>query len=165
MKRLYAIAITAIMALALAAPVLAADPVRPILSVMSGEVTFEDDAGCPLGFATVTETSGWAAHLGRMTVRMRHCFTPPDLLAGGRVTFIAADGDEIHATYAGTADPAEPQTPGEVIIADFDVVVTGGTGRFAGADGEMHGLGRITFPGWEAPTWPASFRLTGTLSY
>jgi len=52
----------------------------------------------------------------------------------GPVTFIAANGDKIFTTAAGTSGPTG--TPGVFHIVELQTV-TGGTGRFANAKGTL----------------------------
>jgi hypothetical protein len=164
MKRLMVIAAAAILSVALAAPA-AADTTREIRGVVTGEVTYADDTGCPLEFRTVSDASGWFLHMGKTAMHSEHCFTPPNLLVGGSMTFTAANGDQLFTSYNGTATPAMPAVIGELVRADFEATITGGTGRFAGATGHLAGLGWITFPGWEPPAWPGTWYLDGTIRY
>ena len=74
----------------------------------------------------------------------------------GTRTLTAANGDQVYTAHTGTSSPGT--TPGTV---DFvaTLTITGGTGRFAGATGELRAEGtatlatrttRVHFEGWIA---------------
>jgi hypothetical protein len=74
---------------------------------------------------------GTMTHLGRFDIQQSGCID----FATGAVTegmgvLTAANGDEVHLEYAGSATSAAPPTYA------LHYVVTGGTGRFSGAEGE-----------------------------
>ena len=74
--------------------------------------------------------SGTATHLGRYTVVADFTVALATATAAGRVTFTAANGDLLTATFTGQG----------VITGGLNAIVetatiTGGTGRFAGATG------------------------------
>lgn len=80
--------------------------------------------------------AGHALHLGRIKVQQSHCIdlTSPDPLAftDGVFTLTAANGDTVTGTYGGRLQPTV--TP-DLFYIDGTFVITGGTGRFAGASG------------------------------
>ncbi len=88
---------------------------------------------CPGGTVPVRgEGSGQATHVGRFDATFSHCsffFLDPTNphYVDGRATIIAANGDEIHATYYG-------YVTGPDTFVDF-ATITGGTGRFENARG------------------------------
>lgn len=128
----------------------AAKPARPFKG--KGEAQLLGD---PL-VGTDFVTSGTATHLGAFTGNGFVTFSPPDadgIIDGeGTLTFIAANGDELHTTFSGTLDASSGQGTATFI---FD----GGTGRFSQATGQFEAA--IVQEG------PASFSFTlsGTLSY
>lgn len=70
----------------------------------------------------------------------RECLLPATgAVTGGTFTLTAANGDALFGTYAGQAAPTGDPT---VIAFDDPGVITGGTGRFAGASGTLtqHGV-------------------------
>lgn len=74
---------------------------------------------------------GTMTHLGRFDIQQSGCID----FATGAVTegmgvLTAANGDEVHLEYAGSATSAAPPTYA------LHYVVTGGTGRFSGAEGQ-----------------------------
>jgi hypothetical protein len=89
-----------------------------------------------------------------------------DFAAGtqkGERTFTAASGDVLRATHVGTSAPSGPGLVG------FDATLTfvGGTGRFAHATGQAHGVGTanlatrttvFTVDGWVSYSAPSGTR-------
>jgi hypothetical protein len=91
----------------------------------------------------VTDTlTGTGSHLGLFTATYPHCV---DLNTGqfaGTATFTAANGDELVVDLAGVA-------PDPTCRTDCDIrfetgTITGGTGRFEGAEGTLAGAGKVT---------------------
>jgi hypothetical protein len=137
---------------------------RPFTGTIAGSATFSPDPTCPFtGLRTLSQASGTASHLGRVTMVSEHCTPPADAITGGHMTFVAANGDELHMTYSGTAGPF-PSLGGVIVVHSHNVVV-GGTGRFAGATGEAHVTALVTFAGLGVPVWPATWTWDGTISY
>jgi hypothetical protein len=93
------------------------------------------------------------SHLGRVTLRTE---AEINLVTGvqlSQVTFTAPNGDRLRASSVGTGTPAGPTT----IRFSGTSSITGGTGRFAGATGEMSvegtvdnasGDARFSYDGW-----------------
>jgi hypothetical protein len=75
--------------------------------------------------------SGNATQLGRFSLTIPHTVNQPAGTGVGSYAFIAANGDILTADFLGTASLIEP---GLVAIVET-AVITGGTGRFAGATG------------------------------
>jgi hypothetical protein len=132
---------SAVAAAALATPALAADRV-PYRGTDSG--TFQVVNSCGGGLLTEDVASGHATHLGAYQLLASECILPlgPGTFAvtGGAFTLTGANGDTISGTYEGTAALA---ADGVNFTYDVSGPITGGTGRFAGADGELvwHGEG------------------------
>lgn len=82
------------------------------------------------------QTSGQATHVGSYDYSSQECveFAPSGVSGkySGTWTLTAADGDTIEGTYAGTF---------QVVGADIEYeqanAISGGTGRFTGADGSF----------------------------
>jgi hypothetical protein len=108
--------------------------VKTVNQVSSGEAN-------PVGWcnqaAGIVLTSapgvGTATHIGRYEVEQTQCVdTTTGLITLGEATLIAANGDDIFMSYDGSLVPGlTPPT------YDLSYVVTGGTGRFASAEGEF----------------------------
>ncbi len=138
---------------------------RPFTGTLAGSATFPGDSTCPFtGRRTWSEGSGTASHLGLVSMSSNHCTPPTNLITGGQKTLVAANGDEVHFTYAGACDPIPPSV-GEVFTCNSEDVIVGGTGRFANATGEAHVTALITFAGFGVPVWPITWTWDGTLSY
>ncbi len=106
---------------------------------------------CASGFIPLDiNGSGRATHLGNYAYHADECFDGVSAFYGV-FTITAANGDMIFATYSGTA-AADLSGYAET------AVVAGGTGRFAGAEGEFEVSGLITGPTTYSQT------MSGTLS-
>jgi hypothetical protein len=83
------------------------------------------------GLALEVTGTGHATFIGRYTGRYRECFDPATgAVTAGSFTLTAENGDTLYGTYAGQAVPS-----GTNVSYDDPGVITGGTGRFAGASG------------------------------
>jgi hypothetical protein len=80
------------------------------------------------------EATGNATHLGRFALEIPHVVDPATRTAAGTYEFTAANGDKLYADFTGTATPTA--TPG-VLSIEETAIITGGTGRFAGATGSF----------------------------
>lgn len=124
----------------------------PALALASAHVPFKgSDAGpfslgAPCGtnsFVVEIDGGGTATHIGRYIYEAHECFNVVTLLYSGTFTLTAANGDRIYGAYAGkvtpTSDPA-------VALYEQAAALQGGTGRFAGATGELaiDGVARFT---------------------
>lgn len=140
-KMLGALALVAALCLAVAAPVSAADPVRPFAGRDRVADTLLPPTDCPAGAAWryAGTGTGLFLHLGLTAVSVTHC-TFVDMASGtgtfgpGTITLTAANEDELHLVHQGTFSLT--MTP-DGLTSTFDMtwVVVGGTGRFAGATG------------------------------
>jgi hypothetical protein len=130
---------------------------RPFKGTLYGEATFLPDNDCDSGFITLASTRGDLSHLGDTLYESSHCTGP---VAIGTGSLVAANGDELYFNY---------YTPtvevGPIIIQEGTFFITGGTGRFAGAIGEVTGTIYITFEGMADPSWPIEIVFAGTLVY
>ena len=146
-----ALAVAVLMTATLVVPAATAGSTdRPFKGVLAGGGDIVPDVTCPIGLRTVVWGSGEVSHLGLTSMSASHC-TPAwgAPIVGGVQTFVAANGDTLELTYTATVEPFEP-VEGAVMIGPGDTIVTGGTGRFAGASGEfvamMHGILHFTAP-------------------
>ena len=137
---------------------------RPFKGTLVGSATVAPDASCPIGLRTVSEGSGTGSHLGLVSMSSGHC-TPVTNVIAGQMTLVAANGDEVHATYSGTCEPFPLPPVGETITCNTENVIVGGTGRFANATGEAHMTALVTWTGFGAPLLPANWTWDGTISY
>jgi len=158
------LAVVALMTLTAAFPAAADQTDRPFKGVLVGAGNVVLDASCPGGLRTETWATGWVAHLGLTTMTGHHC-TPAigeNNIQGGVETWVAANGDTLETTYAATVEPFEP-VEGAVMTGPGHTVITGGTGRFAGATGEFNadfrGIVHFTAP------MELSWSYEGAISY
>lgn len=77
--------------------------------------------------------SGTATHVGAFEVEQSNCANPATgMFTNGTATVVAANGDEIDMTYTG-----HTVTASGLPVYELAYVVTGGTGRFVNAEGEL----------------------------
>lgn len=140
---------------------------RPFRGYVSGEALFDDSnpngCGQPFFITTFTDAHGQSTLLGSTHLWMGHCpgFSTFDR---GRAVFTAANGDELVASYTGTASDmnSDGLITGEAYLT-FDPDES--TGRFAGAHGEVTMEFAVVVEGFEDPAWPWSGWWHGTVSY
>ncbi len=127
----------------------------PLKGSDSGSFTLEVDA-CGTGVAAVViDTVGKATHVGKYAYHANECFNLTTGAFSATFTITAANGDTIHGTYAGQVGVVA----GDLAPYEQDNVITGGTGRFAGASGGFHLSGIANLVSLEA-----SQRISGTVS-
>ena len=171
-KMLVMLAVLGLVTVGLIAPVGADSSSRPFKGSVTGEVTFPfvGEGICPAtdvflgGLRTDSEATGTVSHLGRTTMTSSHCTPLFETIAGGEMTLVAANGDEVIIHYWGSAPFPIPGVT-EFIDVDLDFVIVGGTGRFEGATGGGEMQARAVFEGFMDPAWPASWHWDGTIGY
>jgi hypothetical protein len=103
-----------------------------------------DTGFTPTTVTVATTGTGIGSHLGRFSFTQEVTVNITNGTDTGSAHFIAANGDSIDTTIAGSGHPIAPS---EFAITDVHTI-TGGTGRFAGAQGsftvERHASG-VTF--------------------
>lgn len=107
----------------------------------------DNPLGCDIGFTSDSTLTGESTLLGPTTVKMMNCYVPTDTLnnaQGGVLTFVGENGDTLTAS-GGTGDciPDWVGEPDGVWTCPFTTFVTGGTGAFEGATGEIHGINYV----------------------
>jgi hypothetical protein len=120
---------------ALALPMQAAAKDRlPLTGSETG--TFRLLGPCETGGMILEVTgTGHTTQLGNYSARYRECLDPATgAVTDGAFTLTAACGDRVFGTYGGQASPTDDP---DVVRYDDPGVITGGTGRFAGAGGTM----------------------------
>jgi hypothetical protein len=137
----------------------------PIQAVAGAQVPLKgSDVGgftfpttCDSGTALVVDIdgNGNATQVGKYAYAALECFNPVTLLYQGEFTIAAANGDVLRGTYSGEV----VEIVGTVGLYEQDAVVTGGTGRFAGASGQFHVSGEA-----DLATGNYSQELAGTVS-
>jgi hypothetical protein len=148
MRRFVILGAALVLALALAVPAAAADPVRPFRGSGSGADSMGAPAGCPAWAQWRYESSGtmYVTHLGLTSFHVSHCSAmtagSEGQFGAGTMTYTAADGDTLVLADWGTFD-LTLGSGGAPERSDVDLnwEVAGGTGRFADAEGSGHGAG------------------------
>jgi len=83
--------------------------------------------------SVLLQGSGVASQLGRFTFEFQHIVNQATRVGTGTYVFTAANGDTVTADITGQAALV---APGVLTVAETGVI-TGGTGRFAGATGNL----------------------------
>jgi hypothetical protein len=117
---------------ALAGPAAADDKLVPFNGTLQAQ---ESVIPGPLPGTILADGVGWgnATHLGQFTLTWKFTVNLTDGTGSGPVHFIAANGDDIFTTAAGSSVPIKP---GYFQITE-NHTITGGTGRFANAQGSF----------------------------
>jgi hypothetical protein len=96
---------------------------------------------CPSQFGSTITGKGKSSHLGKVTLATMDCITPmgDHFTFKGEFTLTAANGDKLTGDYSGSFVPVGA---GPIYkLADAELKITGGTGRFSQANGiaELNG--------------------------
>jgi len=126
-----------------------------------------EGSACP-AFEVLSEGSGSGTHIGDFSVVRRHCFTPPDhpaftgkVIHDGTYEITTANGDKLWGTYSGELQPTEFGEQGPIRgIITSPSTIDGGSGRFAGAQGEYLAVGD-----YDLVAEQGSFKFKGWISY
>ena len=126
------LALLAVLALAvtLAAPVAAANQVT-FKGRLAGTVAVTP-LDPPLASVLIRAT-GTATQLGTFTLQVPHLVNQATRIGQGSYVFTASNGDVLTADFTGQATLVQPG----VLSTHETAVITGGTGRFAGATGSF----------------------------
>jgi hypothetical protein len=119
---------------ALALPMQAAAKDRlPVKGSETG--TFKLLGPCESGMILEVTGTGQSTQLGDYSGHYRECFDPATgAVTSGTFTLTAANGDKVFGTFSGQALPTDNPN---VVTYEDPGVITGGTGRFAHAIGNM----------------------------
>jgi hypothetical protein len=116
---------TAVILAALAIPAAAQTQV-PFRGTFQGSDTVTPPA------TIATAATGTGTHLGKFSFKQELIVNGANLTDTGSAQWIAANGDSIYTTVAGSA------VPGDVVLSVTEIhTITGGTGRFSGAQGSF----------------------------
>jgi hypothetical protein len=155
-SRLITLSVTFLCVALFAVPAAAAVSV-PITLKYAG--TFEVTPGNPSSCegVPITDTlTGTGSHLGLLTATYPHCVNFAANTFSGTATFEAANGDQLFVLLGASADDPTCTT---ICDVTFTGTITGGTGRFEGAEGALAGTGTVDL---NASTIEAA--LTGTIN-
>ena len=136
---------------------------RPLKGSGSGTTTF-DVASVP--FPASGEGTATLSHLGTASYSLNYVIlpgAPGTFSVAGTGTFVAANGDELSVAFTGSGHDTSAATSETMV----HVIVTGGTGRFQGADGTLTGTVITTTTSIVGTTVTADQTLTldGSFSY
>lgn len=139
-------------------------PSRPFRFELTGNANPDFSQG-PCNVPNTESGTGQATHLGRVTWSTSEvanfCVDPNDPSRGavtGTLVITAANGDQLTASYQTTLSV---DFASGTLTATGPFVVTGGTGRFAGATGG----GTATASGSLAPPFGVTGTFVGTIAY
>jgi len=122
-----------LLAVALTGPAVGADKLVPFKgSLHATEAIGSYQGSPPVSFVAKGSGGGVATQLGLFTMTWEFTVLTANGTGSGPVHFIAANGDELFTTVAGTSEPTS--TPGVFHITEIQTI-TGGIGRFADAKG------------------------------
>jgi hypothetical protein len=101
--------------------------------------TFQLLGPCATGGIALDVTgTGHSTYLGRYDSHYRECFDPATgAVTNGSFTLTGAHGDTVFGSFGGQAVPNADSD----VVYDDPGVITGGTGRFAGASGTLNTSG------------------------
>jgi hypothetical protein len=134
MKASISLAVAA-MLLAATLAVAAAQKQVPFKGSLQGHETDTPEGGPPPTTVNIDgSATGIATLVGQFSFSYQLTVTLATGTATGSAQLIAANGDSIFTTVAGSSEPTA--TPGVLSITEIDTI-TGGTGRFAGAQGSF----------------------------
>jgi len=105
----------------------------PFKGSFQGQETDTPQGSPPTTLNIVGSTTGIASHVGQCSFTYQLTGILANLTATGSGHLIAANGDSIFTTITGSAHNT---IPGILSITEIDII-TGGTGRFAGAQGSF----------------------------
>jgi hypothetical protein len=99
--------------------------------------------GCEVGFTSDSTLFGESTLLGTTTLRQVNCYVPADTLGNVQdavFTFTGESGDTLSgaALEAGDCIPDDATDAGDYYSCWGKLAITGGTGAFDGASGEIH---------------------------
>ncbi len=130
LRRQLSLVTLVLLAVTTVSPVAAADEV-PFRGRLDGTVTVTPLT--PPIASVLIEASGTATQLGSFTLEVPHQVNQAIRVGTGSYEFTAANGDTLTADFTGLATLVAPG----VLTTHEEAVITGGTGRFAGATGSF----------------------------
>jgi len=137
---------------------------RPFWGHLAGFATFPKTDACleisGLPVRTVSAAEGEVAPLGQTSLHSTHCSTEDGRALNGTMTLTADSGDQVYLTYTGFMVEPPP-----LIVQQVELIIDGGTERFARASGQVLGMVYVSFMGNDEPEWPIEMALAGTIAY
>ena len=123
-----------ILTAALAVPAVAKNQVPFKGSIQGHEIDTPQGGPPPTTLNVDGSARGIATHVGQFSFSYQLTVILANGTATGSAQLIAANGDSVFTTVAGSSEPTA--TPGVNSITEINTI-TGGTGRFAGAQGSF----------------------------
>jgi hypothetical protein len=123
-----------ILAAALAVPAAAQKQVPFKGSIQGHEIDTPQGGPPPTTLIVDGSVTGIGTQVGQFSFTYQLTVNLANGTATGSARLIAANGDDIETTVAGSSEPTA--TPGVASITEINTI-TGGTGRFAGAQGSF----------------------------
>jgi hypothetical protein len=133
----------------------------------------DNPLGCDIGMTSELTLSGESTLLGATTIRQVNCYVPTTTLENTRfvtITYTGESGDTLTGTGSGDCIPDDVSEPGGFYSCWGTTTITGGTGVFEGASGEIHAIA-YTFntqsdhPDAEPGDVPATVLFEGLVEY
>jgi len=132
--RMYVPMAAMILTAPLAVPTAAKDLVPFKGSIQGQEVDTPQGGPPPTSLMVVGSATGVATQFGQFSFTYEVTVNLANGTATGSARLIAANGDSVYTTIAGSSELTA--TPGVASITEINTI-TGGTGRFAGAQGSF----------------------------
>lgn len=158
---------------AAAVPVSAGQPARPFKMHTTGIATFQGGSVDPVtgvscqhygSLGTFGFARGTASHLGRVEMETAHCTPLGTESIIGRMSLIAANGDELVLEYEG--GPIVDMGAGYLTIEyDIEVIGSESSGRFEDAEGDGLLTVHVSYANWDDPVWQGEFWVKGSIDY
>jgi hypothetical protein len=133
-SRMYVPMAAMILTAALAIPAAAQKQVPFKGSIQGQEIDTPQGGPPPTTLMVDGSDTGIATHVGQFSFTYQLTVNLANGTATGSARLIAANGDSVYTTIAGSSEPTA--TPGVASITEINTI-TGGTGRFTGAQGSF----------------------------
>jgi len=103
----------------------------------------DNPLGCDIGMTSEVTAYGESPQLGAVTISQVNCYVPTDTLDNvqlGTITYTFESGDTLAGTGSGDCIPDDVPEPGGFYSCWGTTIITGGTGVFEDASGEIHSI-------------------------
>ncbi len=133
---------------------------RPFHGTLRGTITYVPGNPLPPYLYTISNATGELTHMGRSVLYAKHAAA---MDFGGSMKLTAANGDTILIAYHGGG--TMPPNIGDWYDLWMVATITGGTGRFAHASGDIDIAPSLQYMGLDVTVWPVIFKFSGTIRY
>jgi len=103
----------------------------------------DNPLGCDIGMTSEVTAYGESPQLGAITISQVNCYVPTDTLDNvqlATITYTFESGDTLAGTGSGDCIPDDVPEPGGFYSCWGTTIITGGTGVFEDASGEIHSI-------------------------